>query len=101
MVPIGQHLFEFLGSAKFLMGSMVNKFLIETGHPFHMPIEDAYLVSDHNNGDSLITVELMEHFIKTFLRLRIYPCCGLIEKQDLRSMGNGPGNKDTLLLSRG
>lgn len=81
------------------MGAVINELLVETGHPCHVPVDDAYFMGNHDDGDSLVIIEAMEHVIEMFLSWSIHTCGRLIENQDFRSMGNGPGYKDSLLLA--
>lgn len=80
VMTICQHLSKFFGSAKFLMITVVDQSLIETGYLINMSVHDANFMSNQDNGDSLTFVKMMQHIIEMPLSTDIHSSCRLIKK---------------------
>ncbi len=99
VVSSGQHFFESLRLAKFLMCAVVDQLLVETGHLIHVFVHDPDIMRDHHDRDAFFFIQRIEHVIKTFLCFCIYARCRLIQKQNMRLIDNCPGDEHTLLLA--
>jgi hypothetical protein len=85
-------------AAKILVGPVENQSLIEAGDFIDMLGNDAEIMGDQHDRQTLLLVEVGQHFIKPCLGFRIHACCGFVEKKDIRTVDDGPRDENPLLL---
>ncbi len=85
--------------AKFFVGPVENQPLVEAGDFVHMLGDDAEIMRDQHDRQTLLLVQVSQHFIKPGLRFRIHARRGFVEKKDIRTIDDRPGDENPLLLS--
>ena len=80
---------------------VVDQPLVQTGHLGDVPVDDADVVGDQDDGDAFLLVQAVEKAVEMALGFRIDARRRLVEKQDPGLVDDGPGDEDALLLAAG
>ena len=101
VVAAADHVPEDVRPAELLVAAVVDEPLVEAGDARDVFVDDADVVGDEDDGQTLPPVESVEQVVERRLGLGVDAGRRLVEEKDLRRRDQGPGDEDALLLSSG
>jgi len=88
-----------LGTAEFFVGPVEEEALVEAGNLVNVLGDNPEIVGDQRNRQAFVAVELGKHVVEAGMRFGIHTGRGFVQKKNIGTIDNGPGNEDPLLLT--